>query len=208
MAAALDGLSEADFDRPTRCEPWSVRELLAHVLVACDRLPAMLAGDAPPSADVPAWGYFRKDARFSDDANATRVGTARNDAASFPTGGDLTGAVAAAVRAMVDVAASEPADRTVRTRWGDAMLLDDFLATRVLELVVHGLDLARALGRAPWASDAAAAVTLAVLVDGSPDDSLARTGCNAVELIERATGRVPINDDERRLAVLRDLALG
>ncbi len=36
--------------------------------------------------------------------------------------------------------------------------LDEFLKTRVLEIGVHGLDLADALGRDPWLSPAAASV--------------------------------------------------
>ena len=205
---ALEALDAADSDRPTRCPPWSVRDLLAHVLVACDRLPTMLSEDAPSSADVNAWAYFRSDRRFSDDANAARVDAARRLAGSSPSGNALAAAVGDAVRRMADAAAGEPHDRLIRTRWGDAMLLDDFLATRVLELVVHGLDIARALDRSPWTSTEAAAATLTVLVDGRPDEALARTGWEAVELIERATGRAPLRHDERVLAHLRPLALG
>jgi hypothetical protein len=45
----------------------------------------------------------------------------------------------------------------VRTRHGDVMLLTEFMRTRVLELAVHGLDLATGLGRDPWLTGAGAA---------------------------------------------------
>ena len=51
-----------------------------------------------------------------------------------------------------------PQGRVVRTRHGDRMLLTEFVRTRVLELAVHGLDLAASLARPPWLTGAAAAV--------------------------------------------------
>ena len=47
----------------------------------------------------------------------------------------------------------------MQTRHGDPMLLAEFLRTRVLELAVHGLDLAAALDREPWMTAPAAGVT-------------------------------------------------
>jgi hypothetical protein len=44
---------------------------------------------------------------------------------------------------------AEPEGRVVRTRHSDPMLLSEFLLTRVVEVAVHGLDLADALGREP-----------------------------------------------------------
>ncbi|MGO4420230.1 maleylpyruvate isomerase N-terminal domain-containing protein, partial [Streptomyces sp. MCAF7] len=41
LTKAVAGLSEAEWDRPTRCEPWSIRELLGHVQVVIAWLPLM-----------------------------------------------------------------------------------------------------------------------------------------------------------------------
>jgi hypothetical protein len=55
---------------------------------------------------------------------------------------------------------AEPEGHVVRTRHSDPMLLSEFLLTRVVEVAVHGLDLADALsasrspGRKPWTSAA------------------------------------------------------
>ncbi len=46
----------------------------------------------------------------------------------------------------------------MRTRHGDTMLVTEFMRTRVLELAVHGLDLAASAGQAPWLTGAAAGV--------------------------------------------------
>ncbi|KUL30548.1 maleylpyruvate isomerase N-terminal domain-containing protein [Actinoplanes awajinensis] len=52
-----------DWGRPTRCAPWSVRELFAHVHVALAWLPGMLTAPAPEAAQVSAAGYYRPDHR-------------------------------------------------------------------------------------------------------------------------------------------------
>ena len=106
-----------------------------------------------------AAGYYRGDQRFSAGTNAERIRSAQRGAA------DLAGAAARArdfdearQRAWVALRAAPPG-RVVLTRHGDRMLLAEFLRTRVLELAVHGLDLAAGLDRAPWMTAPAAEVT-------------------------------------------------
>jgi len=105
-----------------------------------------------------------------------------------------------------------PPGRVVQTRHGDRMLLTDFLRTRVLELAVHGLDLAAALNHQPWMTPLAADVTQELLL---PAEAAARlrdkTGWNQVTLIAKLTGRRPVNPAETRLiqsAGIQQLALG
>ena len=57
---------------------------------------------------------------------------------------------------MVTICRHERAGRIVQTRHGDAMLLTDFLTTRVVELAVHGLDVADVLEQQPWLTAPAA----------------------------------------------------
>jgi uncharacterized protein (TIGR03083 family) len=195
LIAALTGLPKDDFDRATRCEPWSARELLAHVLVACGRLPAMLRAPEPASAAVSALQYFRND-RLGGTTDPERIETARADAARFPTGALILQAVATATRSMVTLARVEPPERRVRTRWDDEMLLDEYLKTRVLELAVHGLDLAAAVGTEPWLSEPAATVTEQVLTEGRAARELHALGWDERILIEKATGRAPLTEAE------------
>jgi hypothetical protein len=76
------------------------------------------------------------------------------------------------------------------------MLLDDYLRTRVLELAVHGLDLAAAVGTEPWLSEPAAVVTEQVLTEGCNDDELGALGWDRRTLIEKATGRAAVTTEE------------
>jgi hypothetical protein len=96
--------------------------------------------------------------------------------------------------------AAEPAGRVVRTRHGDAMLLTDFMVTRVVELAVHGLDLADALGRPPWTHDSAVEVVIRLFVPSTFDAS----GWDRMTLLRVATGRGGSEDR----AGIRRLALG
>jgi len=193
------GLSEEDFDRPTRCRPWTVRALLAHLLVASNRLPAMLDAPRPDQAEVSAAGYYRADRRFGPDATGARVSAATCDAASFISGHDLAVAFDGAQRQMADLARAEPPERLVYTRWGDAMSLSDFLVTRVAELGVHGLDLADGLGVDPWLTPPAAEVIERLLVGDVPVRSVPGLGWDQRTLIEVATGRRPRTDAESDL---------
>jgi hypothetical protein len=80
------------------------------------------------------------------------------------------------------------------------MRLDEFVASRVVEAVVHGLDLTDALGREPMATPEGVAVTAAIL-----DDLLARKTVagrppdlgNDMVWVRAASGRGPEHPDPR-----------
>lgn len=199
IAEVMLGLGEDDFDRPTRCRPWTVGELLAHLLVATNRLPVMLAETPPAESNVSAAGYYRSDRRFGPEATATRVATATDDAATFAGGHPLAQAFDGAWREIVALARAEPPERLVRTRWGDNMSLVDFLVTRVAELGIHGMDLADALGHDPWLTVPAADVIEWLLLGDTALDSVPGLGWDQRTLIESATARRPVSDAEGTL---------
>jgi uncharacterized protein (TIGR03083 family) len=207
LGEVMSTLDEADLRRPTRCAPWSVHDLLAHVRTATGRLTVMLAEPPPPAADVDAAGYYRAE-RFLPAEDSERVRSAQDQAAAeglaIITDYDRTW------RAVVELVATQPPDRPVRTRHGDAMRLDEFLVTRVVELGLHGLDLADALGRAPWLTDPAAEVIERLLL-GDARSAYGAYGWDRLTLIAKATGRAPLRPEERakldRRGVRR-LALG
>jgi hypothetical protein len=80
LSRPVTGLSEAEWDLPTRCEPWSVRALSGHMRVAIAWLPGML--DAPPDkAEVSALEYYRPDDRFAPQTGTARIALAQDHAA-------------------------------------------------------------------------------------------------------------------------------
>ncbi|MFL6076701.1 MAG: maleylpyruvate isomerase N-terminal domain-containing protein [Mycobacteriales bacterium] len=197
LARVMLGLEPAVFDRPTRCRPWSVADLLAHVRTAIGRLVEMLAAPPPDAAEVDAAGYYRPDRRFEPDVDAARVAAAIRDAAEAG-GPALARDFDRTWREVAALVAAEPPGQLVTTRHGDPMTLTDFLVTRVVELVVHGLDLADGLGVEPWTTEPGAAVVQDLLRDAGGREVAEKFGWDGPELMRKATGRTPLTGVERR----------
>ncbi|MBQ1049764.1 maleylpyruvate isomerase N-terminal domain-containing protein [Micromonospora sp. C51] len=195
LGAVLRTLDRSDLDRPTRCAPWTVADLLAHVRTGAGRLADMLAATAPGPAQVDAAGYFGA-AKFLPQVDAARIAAAQGEvsAGGVEPLAERTGAMLDADfdrtwRATLTAVDAHPADRVVRTRHGDAMTVTEFLRTRVVEVGVHGLDLAEALNRPPWLTPTAAQVIAELLTGGQALP--VGLGWDRLTLIRKATGRSP-----------------
>lgn len=91
------------------------------------------------------------------------------------------------------------------------MLLTDFLVTRVVEVAVHGLDLAAAVGRSPWLSESAGRVLSQLLLGPRGLDEVDVLGWDQVTFLRKATGREPLTGAEAaevERAGIRRLSLG
>ncbi|MFI8293459.1 maleylpyruvate isomerase family mycothiol-dependent enzyme [Streptomyces sp. NPDC085614] len=211
LTAAVAGLSEAGWNLPTRCTPWTVRDLLGHVCVVIDWLPAMLGAPAPGEAEISAVEYYRPDDRFSPRTNGKRIALAQDRAAVPADGAAVAEDFAATWRRVERLCRVQPSGRTVRTRHGDAMLLSEFLLTRVVEVAVHGLDLADALGREAWLSPAAGDAVTELLLGAEHTTAAGELEWSRPRFLRKATGREPLNEAEaaqvERLGI-RWLALG
>ncbi|MER7586542.1 maleylpyruvate isomerase N-terminal domain-containing protein [Micromonospora sp. NPDC127501] len=193
LTGVLAELVDADLDRPTDCPPWTVRDLIGHIRTGAGRLTDMLAAPAPPRAEVDAAGYFGA-AKFTPAVDADRIAggqrhAPRVDRTALATEFDQ------AWRATEAAVAAAPPDRVVRTRHGDAMRLSEFLRTRVVEVGVHGLDLAAALGRPPCLTPPAAVVIADLLTGGRPTPP--GLSWDRLTLIRKATGRAVLTAPER-----------
>jgi uncharacterized protein (TIGR03083 family) len=198
LVAAMTEVPAGRAGLPTRCAPLSVTELLGHVRVTLRTLLPMLAAPEPRArpGSVDAVGpveYYRPDARFAPDTDAQRLAAAVAAAAEpAGLGAHLTafdGEVGVLLRAVRDVGT----DRLVVTRHGDLMRLADFLVTRVLEVAVHGLDLADALGVRRWTTAAAADLLRRLHLDGPLPDGVA----DDVAFLAHVTGRDVLVPGER-----------
>jgi uncharacterized protein (TIGR03083 family) len=207
---ALGNLPGPAWSCPTRCDPWSVRDVVGHVITVLARVPDMVLAPAPERPDTTAITYYRADERFSEAGNAARVETARRRANLSDTDA-LVHDLADISQQIVAVCGPQPSDRVVRTRHGDAMLLSDFLATRVFETAVHGLDVADALDRPPWLTDAAAEHLQQALFGSTWRESVATLGWDPAVLLRAATGRAQVTGEESALLAdlgMRRLAVG
>jgi uncharacterized protein (TIGR03083 family) len=158
--AVVAGLDDAQLELPTRLGGWRVRELVAHLAMTFDAVPKFLA--APDDGRAPE--------TLADWAGGTRT-SAAVIAAEERAGAGAAGDVRAVLRSAMDGALAEldperhgPEARLVHHR--GAMLLDDYLVTRLVESVVHADDLADALGLDDFRHDRhALASTCRVLAD-------------------------------------------
>lgn len=196
LSDAVAGLSDAEWNLPTRCIPWTVRDLLGHVCVVIDWLPAMLDAPAPREAEISAVEYYRPDDRFSPRTNGKRIALAQDRAARPATGAAFAEDFAATWRRVDGLCRAQPDGRTVRTRHGDAMLLSEFLLTRVVEVAVHGLDLADALGRDAWLTPAAGDAVTELLLGPEHAAAAGKLEWSRPHFLRKATGREPLNETE------------
>lgn len=171
VEAGINDLSADDWARPTNLEPfdeatppWTVKELVAHIDISIGLTAALLdsAQDGQPGRDRVSFFIANR-----SEVAPVVYDYARSLAAEH-TPESLADKVAATFKATIEGARGNPPD-LVGSGFFALMRLDEWVPTRTVEAVVHGLDLTDALGRDPIATQAGTAVTAAVL-----DELLAR----------------------------------
>jgi uncharacterized protein (TIGR03083 family) len=194
VSGVLLDLTEQEFTRPTRCPPWDVKDLLAHMWRALFRIPTALdeapLGGPPNTDSVTYWRSYDP----ATDSAATAE-HAHDTAIEYGSGRALATAFDELWKACVARCATEDPKRVIKTWWGPRLELDEFLATRVLEMLVHGIDLTAALGRSAVATDAGTKVVVGILRDllgGDPPIEW-----SDLDFVDKACGRVPLTAPEK-----------
>lgn len=188
IEATLATVSADAWERPALGE-WSVHKLCVHLTRGVGRLAAYLGQPVEGSAVKDRVSYFQYDP--AEVAPGVAARTAR-EAESLPAA-DVPQAFAAAWRDSVAKASEAGRDRIMATPFG-AMHVQEYSATRVLEAVVHHMDLRRALDRPADPDPQAADITVEILeglLDGPRPRNLGRD-----RFVLVATGRIP-HDDPR-----------
>jgi uncharacterized protein (TIGR03083 family) len=138
---------------------WTVRDLAGHTARAILTVENYLGQEEPGGATISsAVGYYTTVYPQFTDAAAV---AARGVEAGLWLGSDPVGQVSSAlgrVRALVE---NQPESRIVSIG-GMGIRLSEYLRTRILELVVHTIDLSRATGIRHTLPDAAIADSLAL----------------------------------------------
>lgn len=133
VRGAVGALTDEQLALPTRLGAWTVRDLAAHLTMAVESVPRALARPEPPKAELNALDYASATA-----AHAGAVAEGSHGLAEATP--DLVALYAGVEQRITDALATTPQGRIVDTRAG-GMLLDDYLLTRAIELVVHTDDL-------------------------------------------------------------------
>jgi hypothetical protein len=140
----------AAWSRPSALAEWSVGGLAAHLAGQVITVAPVL--DVPTDHSlrpIPLDDHYARaawvGAEVHDPVNAGIREGGEKEAAAGPEG--VLGRVRAARVAVADRLSLEAIDRVVLIPWqGWALTLDDFLTTRMMEIVVHTDDLAASVG--------------------------------------------------------------
>lgn len=147
---------------------WSIRELVAHTNRAYKTIVEYVEGDVKDDTEIySAAGYFRT-VLAEQTPHVHIAARAKSEAGDHTDWVTATDDLASKAEKLV---AHQAPDTPVHLFVGE-MQLDQYLATRVVELVVHGLDLAAAIDLPTAAPSASARVALTVLLDLAGDDDL------------------------------------
>lgn len=157
-------------------EGMTVGALAAHLARQVTRVPEVLATPVPDERPVSLVEHYLRSAWADGDetANAGIRVRAATEAVEGPT--EVLARALEALATARAVLPAEPADRWVRPPWlAWNLAIDDYLRSRVLEIVVHSDDLAVSVGVEPpsWPEEVVAPVlglltTLAVRKHGVP----------------------------------------
>jgi hypothetical protein len=159
-----------------------------------DRVLNYLDEPAPDAATTGAITYFNSYDPQAEGETITASSIETADRYGSPAA--LVQGLDETLRRCIDRAGAEDPGRILRTRL-TTIRLDEFLKTRILEIGVHGLDLADALGRDPWLTGPAAVIILEILRGLLGDDPSASLGWSDLVFIETGTGRRALSDGER-----------
>jgi uncharacterized protein (TIGR03083 family) len=171
LADVFAGLSDEEWRRPTKLQPldpaltpWTVFELAGHfdISIGLTRMLAADPQDGQPGRDRTSFFIFSRAevAPVVYDYAYKMVEGKKPD--------DMPGVLRETfTKTIAEARAAAPG--TIGPGYYALMRLDEFVPSRVVEAVVHGLDLTDALGREPMATPEAIAITAAIL-----DDLLAR----------------------------------
>lgn len=194
ISRLLGNLPEDDFARPTRLPPWDVLHLLAHLYRDLERVPLALQEPQPAtSADTDAVTYWH----YDRTENASRT-QARADliVQKYGSGAALVRAFDAVQRHASSLLDDTDPGIVVRT-WEPVMRIDDFAATRIVEVTIHGLDLTDALGQRLEMDDDAMELTSAVLFELLAAPLPSELNWDRTTWIEKSSGRIPLTPAER-----------
>ncbi|HEX4216554.1 MAG TPA: maleylpyruvate isomerase family mycothiol-dependent enzyme [Candidatus Dormibacteraeota bacterium] len=198
LQPVLLGLQEDDLRRTTNCPPWSIQELVVHIADSIRLVGPLAPGDAGAALHSAA-DYYRRPERGTAayrQSNVHRMRLLASEVLMTTSSTAWLDTVAAST--LATLGAQDPESIVLVPRIG-SMRLDDWIATRVISVAIHGIDVAITLGLESWTSASARRVTHDVLVDLLGEDPPPPLGWGLDDLLLAGTGRRTLTDTEREV---------
>ncbi len=203
LVALVGELAPEDWERPTRCPGWTVKELVAH----CEGMLVRLVGDnAQPFDGTPEidrvgyYGYDPDGPREGEDPSKTFSDVIKErviEEAGGRTGDEIRTSLESAVDGAMAGLAEIPADRVIKRSGHRAMLFGEFVASRVLEFGVHTMDLSHATLRGERLHPDAVPIVKGILSGLLGAKLPVGMGWDDKTFILSGTGRRPLESNER-----------
>ncbi|GAA5152542.1 maleylpyruvate isomerase N-terminal domain-containing protein [Amycolatopsis dongchuanensis] len=192
LRAAVAGIPDEDFDRPSGCRGWLVRDVVCHLVIGAQDVLITLVtpAEGPATVDAVTYWHLVEPPTGEDELDALipRLAAAYGEPRLLKFHFDDVGSAAGRAAELADPTA------LVGTQ-GQVLTVGDYLSAYVLEWTLHHLDLVARLPSAPKppAETLAAARTLLEKIAGTPfPASMSDEGALLV-----GTGRRTPTDDER-----------
>lgn len=162
--------TDKDFDRPTECPGWTVKDHLSHVVA----LEAAMTGRPDPEVEVPEYDHLHHDfARYIEQGVELRRPRTGQEVVA-----ELQQVIARRLGQLDDLREQEhehPEQEMVATPRGE-LPLPEALTLRIIDLWVHEQDIRAALGRPGNLDAPAAAVFTQKVLDALPIIVVKRAG--------------------------------
>ena len=182
LLATLEAAPDDAWTRPALGR-WDLAALTAHVARGLRRVSDATRVDAAPTID--RCSYFRQ------PMEADRIAAQAEEQAAALTDTERLDDLRRAVDAVGRALATTGPDTVVEARFGP-MRFDELVATRVLEVTVHHMDVAACLQVPPVVTPAAGRMASAIceeLLDGPRPRAMGRA-----RFLRAATGRITVDD--------------
>jgi uncharacterized protein (TIGR03083 family) len=198
LTETVQGLTDADFQRPTRCPGLEVGPLLVHLLYDAERALAAFATPSTAEPDRDFVSYWQEYPPRAGDAPEPDTSFARTVASAYRHPSEkLVGHWRELSEAATRAAAVALTDhhRCVRTQ-GHVLRVGDLVATLVFEATVHHLDLTVNLPGAPEPDPEGLQVTARTLDGLFGPEAWDVIQWDTITYVLKATGRLPLDDQD------------
>jgi uncharacterized protein (TIGR03083 family) len=203
LLAQVDELSDEQWDVPTRCPGWTVKDLVAHCEGMMQRLVTYNAQAVDAPAEIDRSGYYAYDPdgpREGEDPDKTfseviRDRVVEESGQRSPT--EIREGMASAAEEMLRGVAEIPADRVIKRSNHPRMPFGELVATRVLEFGIHGMDISHATLRGERIHPDAVAIVKGILLGRLEAPLPVAIGWDDRTFILSGTGRRRLESNER-----------
>jgi uncharacterized protein (TIGR03083 family) len=203
LLALLDELSIEEWERPTRCPGWTVKELAAHCEGMMQRLVTYNSQAVEGPAEIDRVGYYGYDPdgpREGEDPNKTFSEVIKDrvvEEAGSRSPSEIRAGVESSMDEMLRSLAEIPADRVIKRSGHPKMTFGELVATRVLEFGVHSMDISHATLRGERIHPDAVSIITEILRGRLGADLPVGMGWDGRTFILAGTGRRRLEPNER-----------